>query len=216
MDLTGEGARAMFRFPLVVLMAAGLSGCAVVGSEQPLFGAADARGDAPLRTGLWAMPDDGCVFDPAEKSKDWNDCANATLVGPATFSERPKAGEAGAKSLRYVLAGGAPRVVQIQAPPGESDPNYAYAGLRVLRADAAGRIVEARVWLAMCEAPPDPKALEADAPRPPLPAGLLRDPEGPGCAATTASAVRAAVARSEAWAEGRGLALTAHWIRDAD
>lgn len=208
----------MFRFPLMVLVALNLGACAVVGSEQPLFDAADARGHAVLRTGLWAMPDEDCTFDPAARSKDWNKCANATLVGPATFSERPSEGDdEDAKTLRYVLAGGAPRVAQIQAPEGEGDPNYAYAGLRPLRADEAGRIVEARVWLAMCEPPPDPKTvLEEGEARPPLPAGLVRDQKGPGCTATKASAARAAVARSEAWAAQRDLAMTARWIRDAD
>lgn len=209
----------MLRAILVSLMALAASACAVVGSEQPLFAASDARGQAPLRTGLWAMPDEDCVFDPAAKAKDWNTCANATLVGPATFSELPgKGDDEDAQTLRYVLAGGEPRVVQVQAPAGEADPNYAYAGLRPLRADDAGRIVEARVWLAMCEPPPDPKrVLEEDEKRPTLPDGLVRNGgKDPGCTAKRAAAARAAVERSEAWATGRDLALTARWIRDAD
>ena len=208
----------MFRFPLMVLLALNLGACAVVGSDQPLFDAADARGHDVLRPGLWAMSDEDCTFDPAAKAKDWNDCANATLVGSATLREPPgKGDDEKAQTLRYVLAGGEPRVVQIQAPEGESDPNYAYAGLRALRADEDGRIVEARVWLAMCEPPPDPKKLlEHDEKRPPLPAGLVRADKGPGCMATKASAARAAVERSEAWAKARDMVLTARWIRDAD
>jgi len=34
--------------------------------------------------------------------------------------------------------------------------------------------------------------------------------------ATNASAARAAVERSEAWAAGRDVVMTARWIRDAD
>ena len=152
------------------------------------------------------------------KASDWNDCANATLVGPATFSELPgKGDDKEAQTLRYVLAGGAPRVVQIQAPEGETDPNYAYAGLRALGADEDGHIVEARVWLAMCGPPPDPKTLLEDDEKPPaLPAGLVRARKGPGCMAAKPSAARAAVERSEAWAAGGDMALTARWIRDAD
>lgn len=209
----------MFRFPLMVFLALNLSACAVVGSDQPLFSAADARGYAVLRTGLWAMPDEDCTFDPAAKAKDWNNCANATLVGPTTFSElQGKGDDEDANTLRYVLAGGAPRVVQIQAPEGDGDPNYAYAGLRPLRADEAGRVVEARVWLAICEPPPDPKKVleEDEEKRPALPAGLARAEKGPGCMATSASAARAAVERSEVWATGREMAMTARWIRDAD
>jgi hypothetical protein len=207
----------MMRALLASLLALTTGACAVVGSERPLFAAADGRGQSALRAGLWAMPDEDCTFDTAAKSREWNDCANATFVSSATFSERPNDHGEDRETLRYVLAGGDPRVLQIQAPEGEKNPNYAYAGLRPLRADEAGRIVEARVWLAMCEPPVDPTAAREDKPeRSPLPAGLVRDREGPGCTAASAAAARGAVSRSEAWASDRDFTLIARWVRDAD
>lgn len=202
---------------LACVLALATSACAVVGSDRPLFGAVDARGQAVLRTGLWAMPDEDCTFDPADKAKEWNDCANATFVSPTTFSERPNDHDEERETLGYVLAGGDPRVLQVQAPDGKQNPNYAYAGLRPLRLDEAGRIVEARVWLALCEPPPNPKDPSADDAKPKaLAPGLLRDSKGGGCTATRASAARGAVTRSEAWASERELTLAARWIRDAD
>lgn len=204
------------RVILACVLALATGACAVVGSDEPLFSASDGKGHPALKPGLWAMPDEDCTFDPAEAPEDWNNCANATLVSPDTFAEAVGKDGAPADRLRYVLAGGDPRVAQVQAPEDKEDPNYAFAGLRPLKSDAQGRIIEASVWLAMCEPPPKPEdALKDDPKSRPLPQGLSRVPGKPHCLATSPKAAREAVRRTEAWAKDREFALTARWVRDA-
>ena len=199
----------MMRMILACALALATGACAVVGSETPLFSAADARGQPVLRAGVWAMPVEECSFQPTGDPARWPSCANATLVSREAFTELRS--EAGARPdrMRYVLAAGDPRILQVQAPNGETDPAYVYAGLRPLRTDAKGRITEARVWMALCEQPRKGDGLSG-----PLPPGLTRREGAKSCSATDQQAARDAVLRTEGWLEDADMAVVARWLRD--
>lgn len=202
----------MLRFFAVCCMGLMTSACVIVGSDKPLFTAADAQGMA-LRPGLWTMPDDTCKYDPVQPVSAWPSCANGMvltatqLTGGFGKSDPPQ-------TMAYLLAGGDPPVVQVTAPPDRKpdDPYFIYAGLRPGRTDSSGRIVEARVWLAACFKPPTDLNSKA-APRPFV--GLTLKKGASYCKAVEPEAVRNAVAKSEVLSvKGDKLWVAAHWVRD--
>jgi hypothetical protein len=207
------------RWALIGLVSALLGGCSIVGSDAPLFTAADSAGAPVLRPGLWAMPNENCDYKEASPASGWPRCANATVVTPERLAggERGPSGETKG-SLAYRIAAGDPPVLQVSAPEDEKEgPRFIYAGMRSTKSDKKGRITEARIWLALCTKPP-----RFDGPKVPdpatekLPEGLEARPGG-ACIAKTAEAVRAAVARSEAWLTSGGESdafLIARWVRD--
>jgi hypothetical protein len=202
-----------------VVFSLALGGCAIVTSDEPLFGEADAAGAPVLKPGLWAMPDGGCQYDEKAAARTWPRCANATVVTARTVSggERGETGVA-RQVLAYVLAEGEPPVVQPRAPPDEKDgPKFIYAGLRPSAFDAERRVTAARVWLALCSRPPSPSDKSLRPPPTVLPPGLVKRPSDPSCVARSADPVRKAVARSEGWVASGGpddFSLQAHWVRD--
>lgn len=189
------------------------TGCVVVGSDEPLFGAADA-GTPQLRSGVWSMPHDKCEFDPAVPAADWPSCANPTIVRPGSmlggFGDKD-----GPQTLGFVLAAGDPQVLQVEAPADRkpNEPRYVFAGLRALELDEQGRAVGVRVWLALCFMPP----MKADAPEPkPFPGLTLKQGDS-YCRASSPGPVREAVRRSErVELDGEAIQLTARWIRDGE
>ena len=204
----------MLRFFAVCCMGLMTSACVMVGSDKPLFSAADASG-AALRPGIWELQGDDCKFDPARPVTTWPECANGMIVTPTRLTGG--FGKADPpQTMSYVLAGGDPPVIQLAAPQDRKpeDPSFLYAGVRPSRTDSAGRIVEAHVWLAACFRPPSNLNSKA-APRP-FP-GLTMKKGDSYCRATEAGPVRNAAAKSEAIAiKGDKLWVSAHWVRDGD
>ena len=229
-----------------LMVALGLSGCSMVTSDQPLFQQADTK-DAPvLRPGVWAMPDKAeCVFDAKAAAATWPKCANATVVAGDTFIQIASTavekqdsggeGEAAAapaetgksegatkanQTMRFVLAGGQPPVLQLQRPSGETKgPPFVYAGVRVTASDDQKRVTGLKVWLALCS---KPEALKGDPnvkPAPPLPGLIMRKGNPTECVATAKDPVRNSVIKSEAWLSGgdpKDMIMQAHWVRDGD
>jgi hypothetical protein len=203
-----------------LLAAALLGGCTIVGSDKPLFTAADSIGAPVLRPGLWAMPNDDCDFDETSPAKGWPDCANATTVTADRLSggERGPSGKAKG-ALAYRIATGDPPGLQVAAPEDEKDgPKFIYAGLRPLDFDGQGRVTRLKVWLALCAKPPTMEN-GSDLPQPDkLPEGLEARPKG-SCVALNAAAARAAIKRSEEWltgGESEDAFPTARWVRDEE
>jgi hypothetical protein len=196
-----------------------LAGCNLVYSERPLFGPADAAGDAPLRTGIWLERDAGCQFDETRPVRRWPKCADWMLVRRAQLL----ALEAGPRTWTvydYVLAAGRPRVLQVAVTDAEATDHrlaYYYLGLDPVRLDPQGRIVEYRQWAAECGPPPPPGA--PGQPRRsltdrPLP-GLTPAPDADhpdDCRADSAAAVRDAAKATAAWAAPNDW----RWVRDGE
>ncbi len=208
----------MLRSIVLAVLALACSGCALVGSDAPLF---QPGGALVLRPGVWSVPNGPCEFDAAKPVAAWPSCANAMVVSAASITGGFAGEDKTRQTIAYVLADGDPAVLQLQSQqerkPGE--PVYVYAAARPLRKDPSGRVVEAKVWLALCYRPPvnlDGKgpAGRPDRPQRPFP-GLVMKPGDSFCRASTPAAVRNAALRSE----GVTLApdapgLVASWRRD--
>lgn len=212
----------MRRFLVVAAFCMGLGACSVVGSDKPLFGAADAAGAPVLRPGVWAMPESDCKgFDPAAPATAWPDCANLIIVGPDTLSgnERQDDGSIKKRSLPYILAAGDPRVLQLATPPDRKpeQPAYLYVGVRPGKKDTEGRVIEGDVWLVLCEQPRSDHPFDK---RPPHPLPGLTQRGDSVCVATAQGPVRAATAATEKWLADMDdlddAVITAHWVRDGE
>ncbi len=206
----------MLRFFAICCIGLVTCGCAMVTSDKPLFTSGDA-GAVALRHGLWTLPDDTCKYDPAQPVTKWPSCANGMVVSSKTMTGGFGKADSPPQTLGYVLAAGDPVVVQLKGPPDAkpTDPAFIYAGLRPVRMDDTGRIVEAHVWLALCFKPPlnANGKLKTPAPFP----GLTMKQGDPFCRAADPAAVRNAVIKSEANAiQGDKLWLLARWLRDGE
>jgi hypothetical protein len=124
------------------------------------------------------------------------------------------------ESYKTLLTTGNPAVLQVEVGPESDGPKgYVYVGVRTLKTDAQGRIIEYKAWPALCGPPPKPdptgekSAVVTDQPI----AGLVVDKDKQDCIASAQGPVRAAVAQSEAWnGDDNGGRDTARWIRDGD
>ena len=212
-----KGAR--FRYLCLIALAALITGCNDVYSERPLFSAEDARGAAPLRTGIWLERDPACQFDDSKPVPRWPKCADWVLIRSGQLLGL-EAKRRAWTAYDYVLAGGNPRVLQVAAPDEQGasrTPTYYYLGLDPTRLDPGGRIVEYRQWQAQCGPPPPPsppgqrqRSLTLD----PLP-GLTPGPDAEhpdDCLAQGPAGVRAAVKASPAWTSAR----IWRWVRAAE
>lgn len=197
---------------MIVACALALGGCNFVYSEKPMFTAADARGGAPLRPGVWMKPEADCVFDKATPIKTWPSCASAIVVRADRLVDPAKPG----KDILYVLTAGDPPVFQTPVVDDHKATIYVYGGLRTIRKDAQGRVLEFSSWIAQC-GPPPPKP-KADDAKPryvtehPLP-GLKIDEKTGMCLALKPGPVRDAVKASEAWSDDT---RPASWVRDGE
>lgn len=212
----------MLRSLSAILLALGLTACAAVTSERPLIGAADTHGAPVPRPGVWIMPSAGCRFSPRASVASWPDCANGALISPSTIigGKRDATG-AFTEALSYELAAGDPAIMEIFTPPSRDpgDPAIVYVGVRPLAADADGKITQARVWMALCGPPPIANGQAPSTKPAKLPPGLTPVKGKTYCLVKSQAALRAAVARSEAWAF-RGTpddyGLIARWVRDGE
>lgn len=208
----------MFRKAAMLIGFLALAACSSVGSDAPLFGAADTAGAPALRPGLWAAPSRGCRFSSKASVEKWPDCANGAVVAPQSLlGGRRDAAGAFTEVLPYLMAAGEPPVMQIETPPGHElgGPRYVYAGVRPLAADEAGAIIKARIWLTLC-APPAVAAAPQTRPGK-LPAGVIPSKDRTYCLTRSKTALRTLVRTSETWAfQGTpdDYGLVAFWVRD--
>jgi hypothetical protein len=200
-----------------------VAGCNMVTSDTPLFSSADMHGQAQFRSGVWMSEAKGCVVDTAKPMGEWPDCADAWVVHPGEVLSGRDAKTPASTWQRYktLLVAGDPAVLQVELDDESGGKtSYAYAGVKPLKTDAEGRIVEYKLWLALCGPPPKPDptsdksaAILSDQ----MFAGLVATKDKQDCIASAQGPVRAAVAQSEALNgdnnEGRD---TARWIRDGD
>ena len=213
-----------------VLICAGLmlAGCNIVTSRTPLFFAKDAQGQAQLRPGVWMDEKPDCRFDTTLPVDKWPDCADTWVVRPgevlAAHDAAKPAGSDGWTHYKIILAHGDPPVLQVAV--GEEAGvalGYVYAGLKPLKLDDQGRVVEYKSWIAMCGPPPPADATGAHsaiATQAPI-EGMEMDAKHENCTASAPEPVRQSVRLSEAWNdkdasktdEGRNLA---HWVRDGE
>ena len=110
-----------------------------------------------------------------------------------------------------MLAAGDPPVLQLklELKDGGKAALWFYAGVKVLKADRRGRIVEMTAWPAQC-GPPPPKGSAKPFTKAPL-AGLAMDKDG-NCTPKDAAAVFSAAKASEAWQDEPS--SPARWLRD--
>ncbi len=220
---------------LLSLLAAALllGGCNLVYAEKPLFTQADAAGAPQLRPGIWAKRAPNCRFDKAKPVADWPECADPSVVTAERIGDPADA----TKQMPYLLAAGDPRVMQLEVKPDADKPFvWFFAGLKPLKTDRQGRIVEARTWLVQCGPPPPkpPEKTESDTPANETPeqasarmqaeidaqinASVTREPL-PGltvkegmCVATEPGPVRNAARASLAWDDDEPSVI--YWVRD--
>lgn len=224
----------MQRLLFVLAAALMLGGCNMVYAEQPLFTAADAAGAPVLRPGIWSKRASDCVVDAAKPISEWPECADPVLVTADRIGDPGKPDKQGP----YLLAGGDPRVMQMELKLEPDKPAiWIFVGLRPLRTDAQGRITEARTWMVQCGPPPPPRPEPAETPAPPanetpeqaeariqaeiaatVAAGVTREPL-PGleikegmCIARDRDPVRNAASASLAWDDGEESII--YWVRD--
>ncbi|MBO9560623.1 MAG: hypothetical protein J7515_18825 [Caulobacter sp.] len=200
------------------LSAMALSGCAVV-SDAPLFGA-DQASPRPLADGLWALSGPGCEVR-ANLAGDLPDCAipvsiehgvmhwdtAAALVRTLGGGARALSALPMPKTSAFRLIDGDPDIIevlngetnQMPPPPPGTPPRPplkpSYLALKVVHAEAGGRIDRAVMWPVLC--PP-----EGDHP------GF--DVSGPACRVQTVQALR-----ERAGHLPPGLSYDMTWIRAA-
>lgn len=221
----------MQRLLFVLAAALILGGCNMVYAEHPLFTAADAAGAPALRPGIWSKRAADCVFDAARPISEWPECADPVLITPDRIGDPGKPDKQGG----YVLAGGDPRVMQMELTlDADKPPIWIFVGLKPLKSDTEGRITEARTWIVLCGPPPPPPP---ETPPPPpnetpeqaearaqaeiaaaMAAGVTREPL-PGleikdgmCVARERDPVRNATRASLAWDDDGPSVI--YWVRD--
>ena len=203
------------------LLAAGmLAGCNVITSPTPLFFPKDAKGQAQLRPGVWTDERKGCDYDASQPIDRWPDCANVWVVRPGEvvgIKDRGSPTRPSTAHYPIVLARGDPPVLQIGDTDDPASTLYLFGGLKPLKYDDQGRIVEYKAWPTLCGPPPaqDPTGGK---PTPSLSQhmieGLTPDDKQQDCIAHDQRPVRISARESEAWGgedqEGRDLS---RWVR---
>jgi hypothetical protein len=121
-----------------------------------MFNASDTAGAPQFRSGVWISANDDCKFDPSLPVKAWPECANWTLIAlnrivHPDFNAPQKDGRLVNRSYPYVLAAGAPLILQESYGPW--DLRYSYEVLDKPTLDDQGRIVSARLWAVGCYGP---------------------------------------------------------------
>jgi hypothetical protein len=205
----------------LICLAGLLAGCNIVTSTTPLFSAYGAQGRAQLRPGVWIEEKQGCAVDTALPMDRWAACADGWVVEPNLILAGRDPGAPRATWVRYpiVLARGDPAILQVTMAEDGGAPTYVYGGLRPLKQDGQGRVIEYRLWVAQCgpPPPPDPSGQRSAVGTLHPIDGLVMDAKNQDCVASAQGPVRESVAKSEAWdgddSQGRNMA---RWVRDGD
>src|SRR5665213_2095557 len=193
----GSGEVAM-RISALICLVLALCACNMVTSQTPLFSSADAAGQAQFRSGVWMDETKGCVIDTSKPIGEWPDCADAWVVHPGEMlaGRDAKAPASTWQSYKTLLTSGNPAVLQVEVGDESDGPKgYVYAGVRTLKTDAEGRIVEYKAWPALCGPPPkpDPTGEKSAVISDQLIAGLVADKDKQDCIASAQGPVRVAV-----------------------
>jgi hypothetical protein len=211
---------------VVAALAGALAGCGnAVTSTKPLFSERDARGQAQLRPGVWGYSSSTklptCKVDTSQPLGTWDSCAGGFVVRPGEILGQSGPDKPLELDYRFVLARGAPAVFQALTV-GDKDlaGRYYYTGLRPLKFDKQGRVIELKAWQAMCgPTPPDDTAGHASKLTDRMIHGLTPDARKENCIATSAAPVRVSVRDSEAWVAKNGGAVNEmylQWVRDGE
>jgi len=212
------------RIAALLCTAALLGGCNMITSERPLFSAADAAGQPQLRPGVWIGEKPDCQIDEAKPRDQWPDCIDSWVVRPNEVVAARDKGKPPGAGDRYpiVLAKGDPAVLQIGLTnDAGAIGGYVYAGLKPLKRDERGRIIEYKLWPALCGPPPkaDPNDQgDGMVTSHPLD-GLVIDKKNHDCVATDPAPVRVSARLSEAWNDADGGSADdgrARWVRDGE
>ena len=214
------------RIALALVALALVSACNSVTSTKPLFFERDAEGQPQLRPGIWTDEATGCDVDTRLPMDQWPGLHRRLGRAPGRAARRPRGNPALAVDSLSVRPGAgrsggdAGRGGGGGDPPSESRLGYVYAGVRPLKYDAQGRIVEYKMWPALCGPPPPPdptgekSAVMTEAPI----EGLVMDKDQQDCVASDQGPVRVSVQKSEHWGDGGDSQGRdhAHWIRDGE
>jgi hypothetical protein len=209
------------RIATFVWAAVVLAGCDMITSSTPLFFPRDALGQAQLRPGVWVQESSNCVLDTTQPMDLWPDCADRWVVRPGEVLAGRDRGAPMSSATIYqtVLARGRPPILQVAVHDDTGVAGYIYLGLRPLKQDSEGRVIEYKAWPALCgpPSPPDPTGQMSGGSREPLP-GLVMDSKGQDCVASSQGPVRLSAGKSEGWGDAdnnKGYQL-ARWVRDAE
>jgi hypothetical protein len=215
----------MRRLMLMLLALPLLVACNQVYSRQPLVSEAREQGDPEFRPGLWKVdsPNDDplqCPFDIRKYRRDWPVCAGGLEIrrgGQLFVVDRNNRGEGGS----FRLVDGQPILMQLHLhtdlfrdprvpePKDTDNPFYGwtFAGVTVVKTDAANRITEAQLAWAACGPPPDHDGPSASHTNHPFPGLVI---VGSNCVAKDLDTVRSALAQSAKF----GPPVSMRWIRD--
>jgi hypothetical protein len=164
-----------------------------------------------------------CKVDTSQPVGTWDDCAGGFVLRPGELYSIQGADKHLRLDNRFVLARGSPAVLQGIALPTDLEPkpaDYEYAGAQPIKLDDRGRVVELKLWQAMCGRPPPraPNDMGYKLTDRLLP-GLTADRDHLDCIAATRGAVRASVKTSWTWVvqSGGGTpVMYLQWFRDGD
>ena len=206
--------------------AAALAGCGnAVTSTKALFAASDARGQPQPRPGVWGYSSSSklptCKVDTSQPVGTWDSCAGGFIVRPGEIYSQDGPDKPLKLEYRFVLARGAPAVFQA-LELGDKDlyGQYYYAGVRPLKVDAQGRVIELKAWQAMCgPPPPDDPTGSSHKLTDRMIAGLSPDSRQDNCIAASASSVRISARDSDGWTTRSGGGVSEfyfQWVRDGE
>ncbi|NBB14890.1 hypothetical protein GVN21_05865 [Caulobacter sp. SLTY] len=200
-------------------LAAGLSACNLVITTEPTYTAADAAGAPAMKDGLWVSVEKGCDVDLKKPATEWPECAGWIVVKDGAMTGVGDDGQP--FKVPFVLAAGDPRVMQIELQEkGDGPKLFMYIGVKPVKSDGEGRIIEYTGWIVQC-GPPPPKDSKREDGQPrfgtlePSP-GMVMDEQQSGCTPSSKAALTGAAKLSERYelSEPRGEAT--RWVRDGD
>jgi hypothetical protein len=206
--------------------AAALASCGnAVTSLKPLFSTQDARGQAQPRPGVWGYSNSTmlptCKVDTSQPFATWDRCAGGFVVRPGEVLGLGVPGGPLVVDYRFVLARGAPAVFQVLVV-GDQDlaGRYYYTGMRPVKFDSQGRVIELKAWQAMCgPSPPEDPTGQGAKLTDQMIRGLTADERHENCVTTSAAPVRVSVKASDAWATKSGGGVNemyVQWVRDGE
>ena len=202
------------KLSLLALAALALGACSnQVQSIRPLFTAVDSVGLAQFKPGVWWQgPMADCPYDESLPAEKWPDCAGALLFGDHGLEAEIEKGEvkplAEAEPVDFVVAEGAPMVIQYISRPRGPDDAYSFMAVGPTQLDGAGQVTAFRIWPVGCgPPPPDSETASPRVTTKPWP-GL--EIKGANCLARDAAAVRFAARKSGALGPA---SPTIRWLR---
>ena len=205
-----------------------MAGCGnAVTSPKALFTVRDARGQPQPRPGVWGYSSSTrpptCKVDTSQPVGTWDDCAGGFVLRPGEVYSIQGPDHHLRLDERFVLARGSPAVLQgvdVSADLIAHPAGYEYAGAQPTKLDSRGRVVEVKLWQAMCGRPPpkNPNDVGYKLADRLLP-GLTVDSDHLDCIAAAQAPVRASVKASWTWAVqsgGPAPVVYLQWFRDGE